>query len=63
MSRRRGRSWREQKAADRARERRDSGDPLPYMIILKQERDKIGIIASVDKSRTVVNILGKGGTL
>jgi len=63
MSRRRGRSWREQRAADRARKRRDDGDPLPYMMILAQERDRLGIVASVDKSRIVVNILGPGGTL
>jgi hypothetical protein len=63
MSRRRGRQWREQRAVLRARKRRDNGDPLPYMVILKQERDRLNIIAPVDKSRKVVNIFGPGGTL
>jgi len=54
---------REQRAVELARQRRDNGDPLPYMIILKQERDRVGIIIPVDKSRAVVNIFGKGGTL
>jgi len=63
VSRRRGKLWKEQRAADRARERRDKGDPLPYMVILKQERERLGIILPVDKSRKVVNILGPGGTL
>lgn len=63
MGRRRGRLWREQRAADRARERRDNGDPLPYMVILKQERDRLGIVPPVDKSRAVVNITGTGGML
>jgi hypothetical protein len=38
-------------ALDHARTRRDGGDPLPFMVILKQERDKIGIVPPVEKSR------------
>lgn len=63
MSRRRGRGWKEQRATDNARKRRDAGDPLPYMMILKQERSRLGIIPPVDRSKSVVNIFGPGGTL
>lgn len=34
-----------------ARQRRDHGDPLPFMLILKQERDKRGVVLPVGKSR------------
>lgn len=49
MSRRRAN--REQRALTRARARLDAGDPLPFMIVLKQERDKLNIIVPVEKSR------------
>jgi hypothetical protein len=63
MSRRRRKPSREKIAADRARQRRDQGDPLPYMVILKQERDRLDLVPPVDRSRTVVNIPGPEGIL
>lgn len=55
MSRRR--IAREQLALTRARERRDGGDPRPLMVILKQERDRLGIILPVEKSRRPVHTI------
>lgn len=49
MSRRR--TSREQRALNRARARRDGGDLLPFMMILKQERSKLNIIVPVERSR------------
>lgn len=49
MSRRR--TSREQRALNRARARRDDGDLLPFMMILKQERSKLNIIVPVERSR------------
>lgn len=47
----RSRNSREQRALNAARRRRDNGDPLPFMVILKQERDRRDIIPPVEKSR------------
>lgn len=49
MSRRR--TTREQRAVHKARERQAAGDPLPYMAILQQERNRLGIIPPVGRSR------------
>lgn len=50
----RSRSSKEQRALNAARQRRDHGDPLPFMLILKQERNRRGIIPPVEKSRRKV---------
>jgi hypothetical protein len=47
----RKRITREQRAVRRARERQAGGDPLPYMMILKQERDRLGIVPELDRNR------------
>ena len=57
------RESRERIALRRARKRCDNGDPLPFMVVLKQERDRLNIIVPVTHSRTVINVLGEGGTL
>lgn len=54
------RSAREQRALDAARARRDEGDPLPFMMILKQERDRLGIILPVEKSKRPVRTIKSG---
>jgi len=50
----RSRGGAEQRALNAARQRRDNGDPLPFMLILKQERDRRGVILPVGKSRRKV---------
>lgn len=45
------RPTKEERALNAARARRDSGDPLPFMEILRQERDRRGIILPVGKSK------------
>jgi hypothetical protein len=55
MSRRR-RVSREKIAADRARKRRDEGDPRPYMVILAKERDRLGIVPPLERSRSVITV-------
>jgi hypothetical protein len=53
----RNRGSKEQRATRRARERQAAGDPRPYMAILKAERDRLGIILPVEKSRRPVQTI------
>jgi len=48
----------EQRALNAARRRRDNGDPLPFMLILSQERSRRDIIPPVEKSRRkIINVV------
>lgn len=47
----RARKTREERARENARLRQENGDHRPFMVILKQERDRLGIILPVDKTR------------
>ena len=60
---RRNRGTKERRAVERARKRRDGGDPRPYMIILKEERDRLGIIIPLTSSRKVITVTGTGDLL
>lgn len=48
---RRSRGTREERARTAARLRQEDGDTRPFMVILKQERDRLGIIPALERSR------------
>lgn len=54
------RKSKEQRALDAARQRRAHGDPLPFMMILRQERSRRGLIAPVDKTKRNVDKIVSG---
>lgn len=49
MSRRRG--TKEERARVAARRRQDEGDQRPFMVILNQERNRLGIVPALERSR------------